>query len=282
MNNLISDSCKKRLKNNNLFSLSRDLFNEYCTIKFNKDLTENYFRTISKYYSESDTKGLLVLDIRKTYNDLINRYYQNEIIIKANFINNVILKTKHHVTIFELNSGTSRVDLCKVNGSSIAYEIKTDLDNLSRLDKQLGDYLRIFEKVFVICSKSKIANIIEKIPNDCGIYTYSVSRTGRYIFELEKNAQISQKLESKTQLNLLTTKQLISIARYKKQTTRNELIKLIIKKYNCKTINRLFKEQIKNKYQAQWQFIESNHDNIFEIDYQWFFKNNVSPDLIYK
>ena len=49
------------------------------------------------------------------------------------------MKGKSHVTIFELPVGSSRADLCKINGTSVAYEIKTDLDNFNRLEKQIED-----------------------------------------------------------------------------------------------------------------------------------------------
>lgn len=283
MNNLFlyNNYPSNKLNYFDLFNLSRDLFNEYSTTKFDRELTESYIKILTKYGS-NNINIKEISTIRVLYNNIIKLYYPNEIIIKAAFINNVILKTEHHVTIFELNAGTSRLDLCKINNSSIAYEIKTDLDNLKRLKKQINDYLKIFEKVFIICSKSKINNIAEKIPNECGIYSYRTTKTGKYIFKLEKNAKKSENINPLIQLNLLTKKQLLNILNLNTNNTKSDLIKQIIKKYKTKQINKIFKEQIKTKYKTQWAFIKKNHDNLLEIDYQWFFKNNIPINLIYK
>lgn len=98
--------------------------------------------------------------------------YLNENAIKSSFINKVLLRGKSHVSIFELNVGSSRVYSCKINGTSIAYEIKTDLDNFNRLDKQLNDYLQAFEEVYVICSNNRVNKVKAIILEEVGIYAY--------------------------------------------------------------------------------------------------------------
>ena len=62
-------------------------------------------------------------NIHKIYNRIILNYYPNEICIKSSFIKQILMNGKKHVTIFELPVGSSRADLCKINGESIAYEI---------------------------------------------------------------------------------------------------------------------------------------------------------------
>lgn len=259
------------------FKIAQALYSSYTTLQSNSIL-ENNLKDIldTAILNTFDTN-----DIRKIYNEIILKYYPNELSVKSNFINQVLFKSNNHVTIFELPIGSSRIDLCKMNSSSIAYEIKTDLDNLLRLNKQLNDYLEIFEKVFVICSLNKLPNIKKHIIPSCGIYTYSISKHGNYKFRLYRHATLSEHLNSKKQLNILRKQELIKYFSVKPLTNRKELTSLILFKYSSKQINEIFKQVIKARYEAQWTFLKSNKLEIFEIDYQWFFKNTINPKLIY-
>lgn len=282
VSNMSEDIVVNKLENllslDELNKLSRELYNHYHTIDAKQTVDSLFNSTLFNFFNINISNEI---NSRKICNELINKYYHNEITIKSNFINNILLKTKNHITIFELNAGKSRLDLCKVNGSSIAYEIKTDLDNLNRLNKQLGDYLKLFEKVYIICSKKRCETIEKCLPNECGIYSYRITKKGKYIFKEIKSAKHSTKLDSRKQLELLTKKELESIVN-KKYCSRNVLIDYILLKYANNEINDIFKKMLKSKYANQWNFLQSKQQNIYEIDYQWFFKNNLDPNIIYK
>lgn len=266
-------------KENNLFYACQQLYNLYNPLQQTKELYYSLINILQKY--SIDTSTITIYNTRDIFNTLILKYYHNEITIKSSFINNVLLKNNNHITIFELNSGKSRVDLCKFNGHSIAYEIKTDLDNFNRLKKQLNDYLKIFEKVFVICSVNNVENIKNNIPNECGIYSYRISNTGKYIFKKEKNAITSSNIDPKSQLSLFTKLELNKLFNLKTKNTKMDSINEILNKYTVSKINKVFKQNFKNKYKKNWEFLSSNHEEILEIDYQWFFKNNITPSVIY-
>ncbi|WP_455819601.1 sce7726 family protein [Clostridium butyricum] len=203
--------------------------------------------------------------------------------MKSNFINNVLLKSNNHVTIFELNLSSSRVDLCKINGKSVAFEIKTDLDNFLRLKKQLNDYSKIFEEVYVICSKANLKNIFNLIPIHCGVYSYYINSDGIYTFKKEKKALYSKALNNAYQLNLFSKKDLIkNFKKCNNNSTKPLIIDEILLNYSYKYINSIFKKLLKSKYKAKWNFLKENHDKIYEIDYQWFFKNNINPNIVYQ
>lgn len=276
---LILKKIEESLTTNDLFNLSKELYCNYNTLDTNNSINEIFNTIIPKY-----TKIIInnKFNTRVLFNYLINKYYHNEITIKSNFINNKLLKSKNHITIFELNSGKSRLDLCKVNGTSIAFEIKTDLDSLYRLDKQLCDYMSLFEKVYVICSEKRCNSIEEIIPHECGIYSYKVTKNGKYIFKEYKKAKKSKIINEKQQLELLTKKELESIVNKEDLQTRDELVDYILKNKTRNQINLIFKNCLKSKYKNQWTFLESKQNSIYEIDYQWFFKNNLDPKIIYK
>lgn len=259
------------------FKNAQSLFCSYSTLQSNTILENNLIDTLGlKTLNTSNTQNT-----RELFNEIILKYYPNELSVKSNFINQVLFKSNDHVTIFELPIGSSRIDLCKLNGSSTAYEIKTDLDNLLRLNKQLNDYLQIFEKVFVICSLNKLSDIEKQIIPICGIYTYSISIHGNYKFQLYRHAISSEYLNSKKQLDILRKQELIKNFSVTPLTNRNDVTSLILQEYSASQINEMFKQVIKRRYQNQWDFLKNNRSKIFEIDYQWFFKNTINPDLIY-
>lgn len=259
------------------FSEAQQLFCKYSTLTTNADL----YDTLHNILSEDEINSYIVSNPREIFNDLILKYYNNEIAIKSSFINKVLLKTNNHVTIFELNVGDSRADLCKINGSSIAYEIKTDLDNFQRLDKQIYDYMQIFEKVYVICSANKVPQIKEHLIPECGIYSYSISKNGIYRFKTERIAHKSDRLKSSKQLSILTKKDMISHFGEDASLAKSEMLIHIESTVSMYRINLIFKKCLKDKYQNRWTFLRDNHQNIFEIDYQWFYKNTIDPSIIY-
>lgn len=267
-------------KENLFFNICQQLYYEYNPLKQTKELYLDLVNTFSKY--SLDTSYINIENTRKLFNDNILKYYPNEITIKSSFVNKVLLKNNNHTSIFELNSGTSRVDLCKINGHSIAFEIKTDLDNFNRLNKQLNDYFKIFENVFVICSTKNIDNIIRLIPDECGIYSYHITKSGKYIFNKEREALFSSQINSRNQLLLFTKTELNKFFNINNLLNKNDMINYILANFDKECINKAFKENFKNKYKKNWEFLSNNYANILEIDYQWFFKNNINPKLIYK
>lgn len=259
------------------FKDAQTLFASYSTLESNHLLYKILINTIDSSFINM----LSLQNVREIYNMIILKYYPNEMCIKSCFINQILFKTKNHVTIFELPVGKSRVDLCKLNGSSIAYEIKTDLDNLLRLNKQLHDYLGIFEKAFVICSENKLTEIEKSIPSLCGIYMYALTKRGKFKFTLYRDASKSQTLNAKKQLNLLRKQELLNYFSPKGVQRRDDIINSILENHSSENINYRFKQIIKLRYQEKWDFLRQNHTDILEIDYQWFYKHTVNPEIIY-
>lgn len=222
-------------------------------------------------------------NIHKIYNKIILSYYPNEICIKSSFIKQVLMNGKKHVTIFELPVGSSRADLCKINGESIAYEIKTDLDNFARLQKQINDYYRIFEKVFIICSETNVDNILNLVPKSCGIYFYKQNRQRNYKFTLVREASHRDEISPLNQLMLIRKNEFYTYFSIDTSLRkRSEIISKILETCSPVMINEIFKRIMKHRFEKQWLFLKQNHNDILEIDYQWFYKNQIEPSRIYK
>jgi hypothetical protein len=265
--------------NNIYFEFARRLFSAYNILQLPSELSNNLLNLSIEHGLDISNYD----NIRNVYNEIINKYYHNEITIKSNFINNVLLKSTNHITIFEFNLESSRADLCKINGKSIAFEIKTDLDNFSRLKKQIRDYSEVFEEVYVICSKENLCNVLDILPQFCGVYTYTILPNSYYKFVIERVSLPCNNLNNFKQLSLLTKKELKdNFSKVNYIDDKETIINKVITTYSSRYINSKFKKTIKERYKEKWEFLRVNSSQIYEIDYQWFFKNNINPKIIYQ
>lgn len=253
----------------------RKLYNYYSPMRTSIDLS-NCLSQISIEQPESDSS------VHKLCNELLLKYYPNEAAIKSAFSNQFFFHSPKHVSVYELNVGHSRLDMCKINGTSIAYEIKTDFDNFNRLEKQLEDYLYVFEKVYVICSQERFHDALLHIPDICGIYSYIQTRTGSIRFKKERNALPNKLICSHKQLANFTKNELVSFFNVPMLPSRSDMEEYIFSNFSDDYINNAFKENIKLKYQHNWRFLYQNYSRILDIDYQWFFQNEINPDLMYR
>lgn len=257
------------------FAKAQQLYTAYSPYKTNEDLREILVDLFGfGFVSEASPRDIV--------NQILINSYPNEAVIKAGFINDILIKSNNHVSIFELSVGTSRADLCKINGESTAFEIKTDLDNIQRLEKQLHDYSTVFERVYLICSENKSEQMIGNIPVECGLYSYKKTSTGRYKFTKQKEAEYSPNLSSRNQLPIFTKRELSYYFGVDGKLDRSELHCIIRNKFTSNQINDSFKLCLKQKYNSEWEFLTKNRRHIQDIDYQWFFKYKISPELVYK
>ena len=253
----------------------KKLYYEYSPLKTNQELVN-----LTKQYVDINVNTTNVRDI---YNKLINKYFINETVIKSAFLKKFSFKKspKRTVTIFELNSGDSRADICMVNGKSIAYEIKTEYDTYNRLDNQIQDYLKLHDYVNVIVPKSQLDNILKIIPDGIGVIIYTQNRIGNISFEEYKKPRLNVNIDPYAQLSQLTKKELVNIVCNKK-LSKDKLIDIALDVYDKTEIKNFYRESLKLKYYDKWNFLYVNQKNFYPLDYQWFFKNNLSIKTVYK
>lgn len=108
-------------------------------------------------------------------------FYKNELIKKV-LLGKYSLNTAGALTEFRVIN--AKVDLVILNGTTIAYEIKTELDNFNRLDHQLTAYAQIFEYVNVVLHESMLGNVKDINCPRVGVMAY----THRGTFRQEKEA----------------------------------------------------------------------------------------------
>ncbi|MDN4617685.1 sce7726 family protein [Paenibacillus sp. PsM32] len=234
------------------------------------------------------------------YEDVISPYQEH--IVGHKLVNNIVMnlyfgekKVKYHlsqkylhrkgeVSMFELNLGSSRLDYARINGHSYAYEIKTELDSLDKLEKQISDYSKAFEYVQVVCHPYHYKKVKENVPSFCGIVTYNDCKTD-LPFSFKQKRLRNPNIDASFQLSTLTAKELDKILKEENlnidsldRQSKQELISLSL---SSAKINHHFKEKIKARFQKRWDFVCSHIDSIEPIDIQSFFKSNADPYWVY-
>ena len=107
------------------------------------------------------------------------------------------------------------------------FDIDRLINKINRLEKQIEDYYKIFEEVYIICSESNVCNIISVIPQTCGIYSYKQTKSGRYIFKLYRTAKKNVELDSTKQLQILRKTEFYQFFKIRTDISkRKDLIKI--------------------------------------------------------
>ncbi len=114
--------------------------------------------------------------------------YRCEYIYK-NAIANKILLGKHNLNtafmLTEFRVADCKADIVVLNGTSNAYEIKSEFDSMDRLKKQIEAYNMVFDLIHVITSPSQINKIKACVPISVGI----MSLTDRNTISLIREAK---------------------------------------------------------------------------------------------
>lgn len=227
----MSNSLSLFIDNRELSSTATKLFESYLSESDNEDYFYNLFG-VSYRFMFGDIK------YDRFVFELLERYYRNDFFVRHRFFSNV-LSTKNATSFFELPVNESRADMVSINGKSVAYEIKTRYDSLNRLTKQLDDYSKAFEYVYVICDRDILEDVLNTIPSHCGIYTYN--DRNRISFKLYKRAIKSDLLDNKTMLSMMLKSERIRFF-------KNPDIESILSDYDSETIDLSFKKALKKRF----------------------------------
>ena len=117
-----------------------------------------------------------------------SEYNLNDSSIRS-FLIKRIRQRNHHgdaVLIEELDLclGEARIDLVLVNGKNVGIEIKSDLDSLDRLPKQIDIYNKVFDQIEIVSGKKHLEQVLNTVPDWWGISI--VAKNLRGILEYRK------------------------------------------------------------------------------------------------
>lgn len=217
----------------------------------------------------NDFSNFSKFELHKAINHILVNRYKGESGLKAKLVEMFV--EKDVTAAFEIRVNNSRVDFLTVNGDTKSYEIKSGIDNLQKLAKQVSDYEKVFEFNYIVIDEKHLKGVLDLIPEHYGIYVMVKEKLVR-----KKVAEKNCCLEAEMQLRLFTKKELgqhfIGV---------KPIASEIAKQFSKDEINETFKLMLKKRYEKRWQFFKKNRDEILPIDYQFFFHHNIEPKVIY-
>lgn len=91
------------------------------------------------------------------------KHYRNEYVYQNTLLNKLLLG-KHSpnttTALMQIPIGKSIADFILINGKAVVYEIKSELDDFTRLRTQLADYYKAFSHVCVVTSEDKVSRLL--------------------------------------------------------------------------------------------------------------------------
>jgi hypothetical protein len=151
--------------NNNIESL-RSLSQIFSTANFNKIVRKkdyvNTFERVRKHTTFSHTTTNLEL-FDNIYNELLESY-RSEYVYKNTLINKKLIKKyslKSTIALNEFKIRNSIADFVLLNGKARIFEIKTELDGLDKLEKQIADYYSFATDIYIVTGSIHIQKLLE-------------------------------------------------------------------------------------------------------------------------
>ena len=141
---------------------------------------ESFSKCVKRYIkTEEATIGDAISEIYH----FMDCEYRNEYFYKNTVFNKLLIK-KHDLyntaALTELPIGDSKADFIMINGRGVVYEIKTDLDNLLRLENQIKDYYKVFSYVYVVVGNKQLPRVKEFL-KDQKVGIYELTASGKLI-----------------------------------------------------------------------------------------------------
>lgn len=208
-------------------------------------------------------------DLHWLISEILLEQYKGESTLKAKVVD---LFIQQDVTAaFEIKVNKSRADFLTINGQSKSFEIKSELDNLQKLPKQISDYQAVFDYNYLVIDEKHYQKALQIIPARYGVMVLHKQKLTE-----DRSAMPNTKLNTLAQLNLFTKKEFAQTFKVPGITKEEVLMN-----FEADEINHWFKIMLKNRYAKRWQFLVSNQTKVHPIDYQFFFQHNIAPEIIY-
>jgi hypothetical protein len=129
----------------------------------------NYVFEESGFERAPETK---LVDLFENIYAFLLRHYRSEYVYKNALVTKILLGRHSLATssvLTEFPTLSCKADLVILNGSSVAYEIKTELDSLERLQNQIASYRRVFDQVFVVTHESHLGKLSRLLSEEIGL-----------------------------------------------------------------------------------------------------------------
>ncbi len=213
------------------------------------NLNNNIYRYDNKLFE----KEISYLKYLKYIYKVLRRDYPYEYIYKNEFLNQWVkneLGSNNSVVFNEFRIGKATADLALFNGTSKVFEIKTIFDSEYRLSRQLNEYKKLFNEIYLIVPASQLEKY-SLINDKVGIITYSASNN---TFQLVRKSYSQKNPNFSIIMKVLHTKEYKDIVSefYGKlpeinDFTQFDICKDLIHKIPSSDLNTLFIKTLKKR-----------------------------------
>lgn len=173
------------------------------------------YTSIKKQYSNGN--ATLNKDVIASFYSCLEKNYRNEYFYKNTLFYELIL-AKHKIestkVYSELSIGKCIADLVTINGKAIVYEIKTEFDNLDRIEQQFNQYYECFPYVVIVCC-SKLLPKVTLMYSNSPVGIYCITNNNK-IKVLKEPEEYNDLLDKKTIFDILRKKEYESVLRKNK------------------------------------------------------------------
>lgn len=178
----------------------------------------------------------------------------SENLIKGILLKHLLTKTKdssdYAITEFSVANFSRRVDIVLAKKDNLyAFEIKSEFDSLSRLEGQVGEYLKHFDKVTVVVATKHLDAALAKTPDNVAIWEISKS-----IIKIRRPGKISSIKDKLKFIKMMTLSELMTLSKKNnlKPLSKNRIeIEEILCKLPCKTLRKQAINNIKVRYEKR-------------------------------
>lgn len=229
------------------------LFTRGEILRLLKDDFDSVNKKLERYGLIEKNHGSTYLKLFKQGYKKIQKGYQNEYVVKNEFLNKILIsqtENRSSVVFNEVRLGDATGDLAIFNGISKVFEIKTILDKEYRLKNQIETYKKLFNEIYIIVPKENVDKYL-KYDNTVAVISYD---EGMRNFNLERKAETFFDIDINVLMNVLHTKEYISITKkyYKEVPEMNafdqfDICKELISEIPVKALNDLFVDTMKNR-----------------------------------
>lgn len=137
-------------------------------------------KRLKKYFIQDSFEMSYRAVLEQLYKEL-QEEYRNEYFFKNSLFNKFLLKKYSLSTttvLSEFKIGNSIADFVLLNGSARIFEIKTDLDGLDKLEKQLNDYRQFADLIYIVTSSKYVERIkVDYATSTIGIIEFTKKNT---------------------------------------------------------------------------------------------------------
>lgn len=157
--------------------------------KLIEDMNSTVYSAIIDKYIDTSIVQTNREAITEIYN-FMRKQYRNQYYYKNTILNKLLLGVHSINTttaLTEIPISTSKADFVLINGKAVVYEIKTELDNLERLEGQINNYYKAFDHVCVLTCDEYAPILLERFADTkVGIYVLTKKETIKRLKEPEK------------------------------------------------------------------------------------------------